>query len=352
MSAFGWMRYMLGCTGEELIADRARFVAAPPAGPASSQDGLVFQGAGAAWPAGRFEWPSVDELAARAGPAALAPAAKVPLVVVDGVDIGALQAELATDQQAMVQVASNFNTLENASRSVAADFGFLVTGYAVDATQGPAASFGVPMASLLRAHYPFHAPDVPAAGWGQTAARQVELPGDVAGHFGRCVNGKVTLTGAEAPIPAGGLAAVAGKIRVGLHTDAEVVFGRGSRRDTLRVLPAGARPRVDPVICASVNLRDPVGGRDAPNWDDLVRACLRAAYHAAYLAAIARGRKLLLLTLVGGGYFGNPERLILEAIADAHRQWAPRSALGEVCVCLYPKGTAAPTQAALDELLA
>ena len=182
--------------------------------------------------------------------------------------------------------------------------------------------------------------------------RQVELLGDVGEYFGRCVNGKATLTGAEAPIPADTLDMVAGKIRVGLHTNAEVVFGRGSRRDTLRVLPAGARPRVDQVMCASVNLWDPIGGSNAPNRDDLVRACLRAAYQATYLAAIARKRKLLLLTLVGGGSFGNPERLILEAIADAHRQWTPLSLLEEVRVCLYLRGTAGPTQATLDELLA
>ena len=105
------------------------------------------------------------------------------------------------------------------------------------------------------------------------------------------------------------------------------------------------------MLSASINLRDPLGGSAHPQSELLVKACLRAAYRGAYLSAIVRGRRLLLLTLVGGGVFGTPERFIFEAIADAHKEWAPRSQLVEVRLCLYEKGSADRARPILDALL-
>ena len=85
--------------------------------------------------------------------------------------------------------------------------------------------------------------------------------------------------------------------------------------------------------------------------EQLVKAALRAAYQGAYLAAIARGQKLLVLTLIGGGVFGNRREDILDAIAEAHAAWAPLSKLDEVRLCLYQRGTAEGTRAKLERLL-
>ena len=59
------------------------------------------------------------------------------------------------------------------------------------------------------------------------------------------------------------------------------------------------------------------------------------------------------LTLIGGGVFSNPQEMILEELAKAHAEYAqhPASQLREVRLCLYPLGTAEPTEKKLKKLL-
>lgn len=349
--ARSWMAdFFLGVDEQEVIADRARWVDT-----SGQHSELAFRHADGrtVWRAGKFSTPSIKDLRDSLPPKS-ARSATIPITVVDGIDIGKEQARLTSEQRAMVQVASNFNCLEVPSRDCTPDYGGLVTNLATDSTQGPAASFGVPAASLLRAHFAFHdlrARSEPST-WGQTASHQVELLGHVREYFGPCVNGKVTLRGDEKCVGGGdGIAEVADRIKVGLHADAEVVFDRGpghSGAAALTVLPAGARPLVDQVLSASVNLHSPGELPQQPGQlDQLVKAALRAAYQGAYLAAIARNRKLLMLTLIGGGVFGNSLDGILDAIAQAHTEWAPLSNLEEVRLCLYQRGSAEPIDAAL-----
>jgi len=75
---------------------------------------------------------------------------------------------------------------------------------------------------------------------------------------------------------------------------------------------------------------------------NLTRALLRAAYEGAYLAAIKRGRHVLLLTLIGGASFRNPMDVIVEELANAHQKWSvhPASQLREVRLVLYDRGAA------------
>ena len=191
METSGWMKWFLGVRERELLTRREAVY---------KEGSFVNVATGRRWPAGQFDWPSIQELRkqveAKVVPDSDARASPV-LRVVDACDVGELQAMLRTEDRAMVQIASNFNCLENPSRGCLPDYGGLVENYCVDATQGPAASFGVPAASLLRAHYAFHDPSKPPEEWGQTAKQQVELLGSVAKYFGKCVNGKVTLTGDE-----------------------------------------------------------------------------------------------------------------------------------------------------------
>merc|ERR1712178_377056 len=101
--------------------------------------------------------------------------------------------------------------------TVAADCGALVTGYATDTTQGPAAAFGVPAASLVRSHYVFKDLEKPPSEWGQTSERQVSLIEDLqvcdANFCGRCVNGKALLSGEEKSVTAELVDDVAGKVK-------------------------------------------------------------------------------------------------------------------------------------------
>jgi len=346
--AADWMPWFLGLQEEQLSADgvRQRIFDA-------DSSTLLNESTSQRWPCGRFSLESVSDLARALSEASQTSMseARVPLKVKDGIDIGDFQATLRTEDCAMVQIASNFNCVEVPSRSVLPDHGGLVRGYATDRTQGPAASFGVPAASLLRAHYPFHHADMAPGQWGQTEAKQIELLADVREYFGTCVNGKVTLEGAERRVVGAEVDVVASEIKVGIHADAEVVFGRSKTRGALNVLPE-PRAVVDQVLSASVNWHSP-GCQPADGLDNLTRCALRAAYQGAYLAAIRRGRKNLYLTLIGGGVFGNPEAMILEELAAAHQRWAshPDSRLEQVVVCLYPAGTAGGIQRSLEQLM-
>merc|ERR1712005_87817 len=59
--------------------------------------------------------------------------------------------------------------------------------------------------------------------------------------------------------------------------------------------------------------------RKHPQAESISRLALRSAYIGAYLAARLNGRSSLVLTLVGGGVFGNNYEWICDAIAEAHK---------------------------------
>jgi hypothetical protein len=59
------------------------------------------------------------------------------------------------------------------------------------------------------------------------------------------------------------------------------------------------------------------------------------------------------LTLVGGGVFGNPLRMIVQEIVRAHRLYANHfaSQLQEVCLCVYSEKQIVDVRNLLDELM-
>eukprot|EP00927_Polykrikos_kofoidii_P023810 TRINITY_DN21800_c0_g1_i1.p1 TRINITY_DN21800_c0_g1~~TRINITY_DN21800_c0_g1_i1.p1 ORF type:complete len:425 (+),score=53.69 TRINITY_DN21800_c0_g1_i1:11-1285(+) len=352
-----WMEWFLGSSERDLLVDRSAFLA-----PCGTK--LLNRKTGQQWPMGEFEFPSVAELQSRVD--ALPP--KVAdddesslrsnacgITIMDNTDIGVLQGMLDSKDRAMVQIASNFHCLENGSVRAAADHGRLVEGYALDCTQGPAASFGVPAASLLRAHFPFMGfgsnKETSPEKWGQTSDRQLRLLSDVEQFCGECKNGKLLFTGEERGIDSeADIEMVAKQIRVGVHSDAQVVFRRGPDPLTLEVIPEEPYPLIDQVLSASANWRNLGVTPSQKHLENVTRALLRASYEGAYLSAIVRKRRNLYLTLIGGASFGNPMDLILDELVRAHKRWAahPASELIEVHLVLYQKGVASSYQELCD----
>ena len=48
---------------------------------------------------------------------------------------------------------------------------------------------------------------------------------------------------------------------------------------------------------------------------------LDCGYETTYLTAIKNGRKKIIMTLLGGGVFGNPIEMIAQSIIDTHKKY-------------------------------
>lgn len=262
--------------------------------------------------AGRFACRSLDSLRAQIAPGR----ASLRLFVLLGqsplTDIGSLQALAPVDS--LFQAASQFNCLESPGPWVVP-----VSRYFSDPTQGPRASISAYPATLLR-HYRAPGPQGPfvqrSEGPQLNLLHRVALPGVAQVESGYLLSHRVEQPQTFATL----LHEHFGEIEVGLHEGAEVVLGGGwdgpvvGKRRIAQVftstLAAGGYSRVD--------FREPV-------WLDIVTQLQRAAYLGTLLSAAATGQRRAVLTLIGGGVFGNPLPLIWDCIL-----WACQ----EVSVCL------------------
>ena len=141
---------------------------------------------------------------------------------------------------------------------------------------------------------------------------------------------------------------------MGLHVGCRALFvrppGASSTKRCVAATTSEGGPLIDHALVAAMN----VGAAGVADLDKDVACCqmrflLRAAYSLTYAAAAARGSPTLVLTLVGGGVFGNPIIDVACAIASAHAEWTTRvPLLKRVMIPLFPIGAdASPIVAAL-----
>jgi hypothetical protein len=99
-----------------------------------------------------------------------------------------------------------------------------------------------------------------------------------------------------------------GKLRIGIHRDVEVT--EGSYPNKLFVSQA---------FCSALPVA--YSGVEARHWEPFATFILEAAYEATMWAAVENaeraGSKVVFLTLLGGGAFGNNENWIYAAIQRA-----------------------------------
>lgn len=232
---------------------------------------------------------------------------------------------------ALFQVASQFNLLEMTGPDVTPEHG--VTIYQHDRTQGPACAIAAGAATIYRNYFaPVGGADGLAAQVGQTAARQLDGLADLgvalATATGRPADELWTLRNGYAMCSASGLQAIdthlaslderardalRARLRIGLHWHVEVTDAPGPQR-----------PRVSQAFCSAL----PVAYGRLPQalWAGFARLVLEAAYEAtlqaAVLNAVQGGSRVVLLTRLGGGAFGNHDAWIdaaLRRALDAHR---------------------------------
>lgn len=286
---------------------------------------------GRRYQAGRFEAPHLCALRARALRArghAGRPPARLRLFVLEGAspatDIGALQA--TAPPASLFQVASQFNCLESPGRFVTP-----VSDYVHDPTQGPRASISAFPGTLLRHYAAPSDPDADLLGAGRFVQRtdgpQLNLLADVCDKDVAAVRSGY-LRAEDIADPAAfarALRDLFGAIRVGLHDGVEVVLGH----DWDGAVEGAPHRTVAQVFCSTIaaglygGLTRQEGDATADDMSIICRQLQRAAYLGTLLSAASLGKAHVVLTLIGGGVFGNPLPVIWEAILWAADQVEP-----------------------------
>lgn len=320
-----------------VVAHAEEVVASAPGGAFSfDATGLATLNAGGrSWRAGRFGPARLGELRRQA----MRPGTpgRLRLWVVDGgaapTDIGSLQATAA--RGALFQVASQFNCLEAPGPSLVP-----VARYLDDPTQGPRAAISAFPGALLR-HYA--APDGHGGRFVQQGdGPQLQLLGRVCDPaIARVCNGYLMaheIRDVRALVSA--LQSGFEDIQVGVHDDVEVALGYDWEGAVTPSAPCIAQ------VFASTLAGGGYGSVSGP-LREVCRQLLRAAYLGTLLAALELDRSTVVLTLIGGGVFGNPTELIWEAIGWALDEVAP-FVRGELMVVVNGRGLdAQPGRAAL-----
>lgn len=256
-------------------------------------------------------------------------------------DVAYLQA-LRENNGAMFQAASNFNGIEAVSEKSWPDRDTFLTDYINDNTQGPSASISAGAAAISRVLLPFYneSDTSKATSWRQSHDRQVEL---LKGLEEYCTveNGYIVQKGTEREVTDDEWDAVVGRVRVGVHVDAQVQFGHTDASRQMEVVPRAAGQRISQVFCAAMNLGQGLSGytnAGYPGSKRMSEALLEAAYRGTYLAAIRHGSPRLFLTLIGGGVFRNDVGTIMRVIEKVHLEIActeKNVSLREVHVVLF-----------------
>jgi hypothetical protein len=277
---------------------------------------LVSSANGRSFAVGELSLPSLDELRSTA---ASASSGRLVVHNVHG-DVGALHRDRSM-AGALFQVASQFNLLEMIGPGVTPEDG--VTRYAQDRTQGPVCAMAAGAATIFRNWF------VPVkGGLGQARDRQLDALFRMGEALSRCLSIPVSrlwrMQNGYALCTSAGLAAIGeylraaseddkdtlrGTLRIGLHRDVEVTDGEYPLQ------------RVSQAFCSAL----PVAYGDSPaaEWEAFARLVLEAAYEATLCAAVVNARhtgcRIVVLTFLGGGAFGNGERWIGEAMRRALR---------------------------------
>lgn len=216
---------------------------------------------------------------------------------------------------ALFQVASQFNMLEMTGPNITPEHG--VTRYQYDYTQGPACAIAAGAATIYRNYFVSVRGQV-----GQTSRRQLngisELGHQIAAALNKPITGLWKVQNGYVLGSKEGMAEVAkylgdadtGTIdllrcllRVGTHLDVEVTD-----------VPE-RKQVVSQALCSAIPIRYssvPVALQAA-----LSTLVLEAAYEATLLAAAVSGKRVVLLTLLGGGAFGNDDDWIVSSIRRA-----------------------------------
>jgi len=231
-------------------------------------------------------------------------------------DVRGLHADPA-NAGAFFQVASQFNLLEMTGPNVTPERGVGI--YENDQTQGPACAIACGAGTIYRNYF---------AGFdgriGQTADKQIDCSADLGlqlgntdqrfwkmqnGYLFPTDDGLAEITETIRSASQADRDALLGQLRIGLQLDAEVTLH-------------GTGHRVSQAYCSALPVA--YGNQPTDDWTEFAKLILDAAYEATLAAAAINanqsGNRVVYLTLLGGGVFGNRDRWIITAIERAFQK--------------------------------
>lgn len=257
---------------------------------------------------GHLEVPSLGELRirARSGPGAVG-ALKLREVVAD---VQQLHQE-PENEEALFQVASQFNLLEMPSPSITPEAG--IGRYEHDRTQGPACAVACGAGTIYRNYF------APVNGqMGQSGGNQIDCLIDLGNELDNHNQSLWEMRNGYALASPSGLRTISKrllsasevekdrlreKLRIGIQWDTEVTLGDSGRG-------------VTQVYCSALPVA--YSRHPADLWEGFAQLILEAAYEATLYVAVLNLRRLgknrVFLTLLGGGAFGNRESWIFSAL--------------------------------------
>ena len=275
---------------------------------------LISHANGQRWRAGRLETPTLAELRNRTNELENVPHGHL---VVDEVVADAESLLKDSDNAgALFQVASQFNLLEMAGPDVTPEEGVGI--YEYDHTQGPACAVAAGAGTIYRNYF------VPVGNQiGQTADCQIDCLADIGQALGNDQDRLWEMCNGYVLADESGLVEISE--RLGNSTAAERNRLRGCLRiglqwDTQVTLP-GCEHLVSQAYCSAL----PVAYNHQPVslWEPFARLILEAAYEATMCAGVINfhktGNKIVYLTLIGGGVFGNKTSWITDSLERALR---------------------------------
>lgn len=261
---------------------------------------------------GELTTPSVRDLREQAAPLVESLRGRLKVSSISG-DVRSVHADPA-NRQALFQVASQFNLLEMTGPDVTPENG--VTRYFHDRTQGPACALAAGAATVYRNYF------VPVSDQiGQTRDRQIDCLRDVGAELGNDRDELWAMRNGYAQCTKKGLETIAAKLDAGgadaLDRIRDLV--RIGIHKGVQVTDVQAEHLVSQAFCSALPASySDVSPKHCESFAVLV---LEAAYEATLWAAVvnahASGCKVLFLTRLGGGAFGNEPEWIDGAMRRA-----------------------------------
>lgn len=215
------------------------------------------------------------------------------------------------NQDAVIQVASQFNCLEMAAPHLTPEDGVGI--YQNDWTQGPACSICAGAGTIYRNYF------VPCRGQiGQTSGNQIDCLHELGEALGNQDNRLWSMQNGYCLPKAGSLQEIRAHIEAANEGELKKLHGllRIGRQFRTEVTVGDSNHLVTQLFCSALPVA--YSRLSEADWEPFAQLVLDAAYEATFLAALENARltgcRKLYLTLLGGGAFGNRLEWILAAI--------------------------------------